>query len=88
MWHIIHYWSWTDQMKLSLLLMFIFAFLTVKGSNFAELTYHISLVIRQSYFSFPNNPKNLDPSFKMDLDLWDCLGRVKPELWQNFIGLI
>ena len=29
------------------------------------------------YFSFQNNPKDLDPSCKMDLDLWDCLGRVK-----------
>ena len=29
------------------------------------------------FFSFKNNPKNLDPSYKMDLDLWDCLGRVK-----------
>ena len=28
-------------------------------------------------FSFQNNPKDLDPSCKMDLDLWDCLGRVK-----------
>ena len=29
-------------------------------------------------FSFLNNPKDLDPSYKkMDLDLWDCLGRVK-----------
>ena len=27
---------------------------------------------------FQNNPKNLDPSYKTDLDLWDCLGRVKP----------
>ena len=26
---------------------------------------------------FQNNPKNLDPSYKMDLDLWDCLGRTK-----------
>ena len=26
---------------------------------------------------FQNNPKNLDPSFKMDLDLWDCLGWSK-----------
>ena len=24
----------------------------------------------------------------MDLDLWDCLGRVKLVLGQNFIGLI
>ena len=28
-------------------------------------------------FSFQNNRKNLDPSYKMDLDLWGCLGRVK-----------
>ena len=38
--------------------------------------YRISLVIRQS-FSFKNNPKNRDPSHKMDLDLCNCLGRVK-----------
>ena len=41
-----------------------------------QFAYRISLVIRQS-FSFQNNPKNLDPSYKMDLDLWDCLGRLK-----------
>ena len=35
------------------------------------------------FFSFQNNPKNLDPSYKTDLDLWDCLGRVKPVLQQN-----
>ena len=38
--------------------------------------YCISLIIRR-IFSFQNNPKDLDPSCKMDLDLWDCLGRVK-----------
>ena len=27
--------------------------------------------------SFQNKPKNLDPSFKRHLDLWDCLGRIK-----------
>ena len=37
----------------------------------------ISLVIRQGFFPFQNNPKNLDPSCKTDLDLWDCLERVK-----------
>ena len=41
------------------------------------IRYRISSVIRQSFFSFQNNPKDLDPSCKMDLDLWDCLGRVK-----------
>ena len=29
--------------------------------------------------------KNLDPSYKMDLDLWDFLGRVKLVLQQNFV---
>ena len=38
--------------------------------------YYISLLIRWS-FSFQNNHKNLDPSYKMDLDLWDFLERVK-----------
>ena len=35
------------------------------------------LVNIDGVLSFQNNPKNLDPSYKMDLDLWDCLGRVK-----------
>ena len=39
-------------------------------------TYCISSVIRQSFFFFQNNPKDLDPSCKTDLDLLDCLGRV------------
>ena len=42
-------------------------------------TYRISLVIRQSFFSFQNNPKNLDPSYKMDLDFKGCLE------WQNLL---
>ena len=41
------------------------------------LRYRISSVIRRRFFSFQNNPKDLDPSCKTDLDLWDCLGRVK-----------
>ena len=28
-------------------------------------------------FSFRNNHRNLDTSNKMDLNHWDCLGRVK-----------
>ena len=38
-----------------------------------------TIVLRLYYraFDFQNNPKNLDPSYKMDLDFWDCLGRVK-----------
>ena len=32
---------------------------------------------KMEFFSFQNNPKDLDPSCKTDLDLWDCLGKVK-----------
>ena len=38
--------------------------------------YRISSVIRRSFF-LPKQSKDLDPSYKTDLDLWDCLGRVK-----------
>ena len=31
----------------------------------------------KTVFSFQNKPKYLDPSYKMVLDLWVCLGRVK-----------
>ena len=55
--------------------------------NHYYLYLFIYSVIRQS-FSFQNNPKDLDPSYKMDLDFWDCLGRVKLVLLQNFVGLI
>ena len=30
---------------------------------------------KTGFFSFQNNTKDVDPSCKMDLDLWDCLGR-------------
>ena len=52
------------------------------------LTYHISSIIRQIFIFFQNSPRDLDPSYKMDLNLWDCLGRVKLVLRQNFTGLI
>ena len=32
---------------------------------------------KMEFFSFQNNKKNLNLSYKMDLDLWDCLRRVK-----------
>ena len=35
-----------------------------------------------------NNPKNLDPSYKTYLDLWDHLGIAKVVLQQLFIRLI
>ena len=47
------------------------------GLNLGAVAYSISSVIRWGLFSFQNNPKGLDPSYKTDLDLSDCLGRVK-----------
>ena len=45
-------------------------------SLISQVTVTVPSVI-SSVFSFQNNPKNLDPSYKMNLDFWDCLGRVK-----------
>ena len=44
--------------------------------------------MRQSYFTFQNNPhKNLDSSYKKDLDFWgDCFGRVL--LWKDKTRII
>ena len=44
---------------------------------FSHQAYHISLLIRWSFFSFRNNHKNLDPSYKMDLDFFG-LFRKRP----------
>ena len=46
-------------------------------SHLDKFKYCISSVIRQSFFPFQNNTKNLDLSYKTDLDLWDCIGRAK-----------
>ena len=43
--------------------------------NFVFLLYFFGY--KTDFFSFQNNPKDLDPSYKTHLDLWDCLGRVK-----------
>ena len=46
--------------------------------------YCFSSVIRRSLFISKTIQKNL----KMDLDLWNCLERVKLVLQQNFVELI
>ena len=35
---------------------------------------------RRGNFPFQNNPKDIDRSYKMDLDLQDCFGRENPIL--------
>ena len=47
----------------------------VTGLVYLACDYGISSVIRWSFFSFQNNPENLDPFYKMDLDFLGCLGR-------------
>ena len=42
------------------------------------LIYHLHKTLKDGDFSFQNNPRNL----------WNCLGKVKLALQQNFIGLI
>ena len=51
----------------------------VKNMVVTQTFYYLPyfLVIRQSFSFLPKQSKNVDPSYKMDLDLWDCLGRVK-----------
>ena len=43
---------------------------------------------KMEYFLSKNHLKNLDLSYKMDLELKDCLGRVKLVFQQNFTGPI
>ena len=56
-------------------------------SVFVPLKFYCIWVHHQ-IFPSKTHSINLDLSYKTDLDLWDCLGRVKLVLQQNFIGLI
>ena len=53
---------------------FVFCIKRVVGSE-RRLTYFFGY--KKEYYFIQNNPKNLDLSYKTDLDLWDSLGRVK-----------
>ena len=57
-----------------------------KGLTTQHVPYFFGYKMR--FYSFLNNRKDLDPSYKMDLDLCYCLGRVKLVFYQNFMGLI
>ena len=37
--------------------------------------FDLSLPNYKTVYPFQNNSKDLDPSYKTDLDLWDCFGR-------------
>lgn len=47
------------------------------------------LIFSVTGFSFQNNHRNLNPSYKLDLvDSWDFFIKVDPILWQAFVRLI
>ena len=48
----------------------------IKTLTHNQSLYCISPVKRWSFF-FQNNPKNLDPSYKTDLDIWDLIKKGK-----------
>ena len=68
-----------------LLLLYLFIYSAIRWgfalSRMATNNYisHMKFAIKQ-ILSFLTNPKDLDPSYKMDLDLWDCFGRNKLHL--------
>ena len=40
------------------------------ADQFIEILYFFTY--KMEFYSFQNNHKNLDPSYKTDLDFWDC----------------
>ena len=58
----------------------------LKHKSSGRISYHIPYFFsyKTEVFYLPKHPKNLDLSYKMDLDLCDCLGRVK--LYYNKIS--
>ena len=54
-----------------------YSFPDIKGPSDDNSVIPYFFGYKTQFFSFQNNPKDLDPSYKMDLDLWDPLGRVK-----------
>ena len=67
------------------MLLLVFALLYKNScANSADLPCFFSgraALLFSMFYSFQNSPGNLGPSYKMDLDLWECRGRVKFVLW-------
>ena len=62
----------------SLNIAYLFGYKT--GFPFSRMTTNKSVLRNLAIIrglTFLNNPKYLDPSYKMDLDFWDCFGRKK-----------
>ena len=56
----------------------------IKTLTHNQSSHRISSVERWSIFFFQNNPKNLDPSYKMDLDIWDLIRKGKTRIIAKF----
>ena len=69
----------TDTYFFSLQIMTIFGVMILLDK---EIPYFFGY--KMEFFSFQNNPKDQDLSYKTDLDLWDCLGRVKLRIIAKF----
>ena len=61
----------------------IFIINIIYVTHFGEMLLTISQITvflrleDKSFISFLNNPKNLEPSYKTDLNFWNCFGKVK-----------
>ena len=62
-------WAWASYSKF-----YDKVFYVMSKVLSGKLPYFFSC--KTEFFSFQNNPKNLYPSYKTDLDIWDCLERV------------
>ena len=67
-------WSGSPLFAQSLLSL-LSQYLSFCAAIILELPYFFAY--KTEFFSFQNYPKDLDPFCKTDLDLWNCLGRVK-----------
>ena len=77
----LYLWDCLGRVKLVLLQNFI-GLIASEIDDWFYLPYFFDY--KMGVFSFQNNPKDLDPSCKMDLDLWDCLGMGKTGIIARF----
>ena len=61
---------------------------SAKKIHLSQQLYFLSLYDKVEWESFQNSHKNLDPSYEMDLDFWECFRKETPISQLNFIRLI
>ena len=77
--------SVSRKKKISLLRLVLQIFPRVRWPNYtqksrARTQSHSLTFLKLGRYALLNNPKDLDPSFKTDLDFWECFGRKKLHL--------